>query len=152
MKSFEFPTEPHRSAAEAEQEHFLNIQAIDTLLIVSFSAGAQVAESDLDLAIWATTATSHSEMREIFQKRVSYSANIPSVLRFRQSSSFAHIHLDIMDGKHVPGVIKQVEKCLNKPALYPKTPPILSISNIERSEINEKAIMLPELLMKISDE
>jgi len=45
-----------------------------------------------------------------------------------------------------------MEKCLNKPALYPKLPPILSLSNIERSEINEKAIMPPELLMKISDE
>lgn len=41
---------------------------------------------------------------------------------------------------------EQVVKWLNKPDLYPKLSPILSISNIESKEINNKAIMLRELL------
>ena len=41
---------------------------------------------------------------------------------------------------------EQVVKWLGKPALYPKLSPILSISNIESDEINDKARMLRELL------
>jgi len=47
---------------------------------------------------------------------------------------------------------EQIVKWLNKPRLYPKLLPILSISNIESNEISEKATMLRELLMKIADE
>lgn len=41
---------------------------------------------------------------------------------------------------------EQIEKWLNKPALYPKLSKILSVSNIESNEINEKAILLRKLL------
>ena len=41
---------------------------------------------------------------------------------------------------------EQVVKWLNKPDLYPKLSPILSISNIESNEINDKAKMLRDLL------
>jgi len=40
----------------------------------------------------------------------------------------------------------QIVNWLNKPDLYPKLSPILSISNIEGNEINDKAKMLRELL------
>jgi predicted nucleotidyltransferase len=40
----------------------------------------------------------------------------------------------------------QVVNCLNKPELYPKLSPILSIRNIESNEINDKAKMLRKLL------
>ncbi len=43
-------------------------------------------------------------------------------------------------------ISEQVGKWLNKPNLYPKLSPILSVSNIESIEINEKAKMLRELL------
>ncbi len=46
---------------------------------------------------------------------------------------------------------EQVVKWLNKPDLYPKLPPILSVSNIESNEINEKAGMLRELLDHVTD-
>ncbi len=46
---------------------------------------------------------------------------------------------------------EQVLKWLNKPALYPKLSPILSISNIESDEINEKAKMLRELLNDVAN-
>jgi hypothetical protein len=46
----------------------------------------------------------------------------------------------------------QVVNCLNKPDLYRNLSPILSISNIESNEINDKAIMLRELLNDLKNE
>jgi hypothetical protein len=218
-----------------------------------------VAESDLDLAILVAPDTSDTEMKKMLAAWLSYSANATAIAKFRQSSPFAHIHLDIIDGKYVPGIIdagepidyfeveignqicysapmsaagsyfqelkqrwlpyydddlrvrrlsavksacnydldhipflinrqlyfhafyilteafrkylqaifmtnkiypisynkwirEQIVKWLNKPGVYPKLSPILSVSNIESKEINEKAIMLRELLTKITDE
>ena len=45
-------------------------------------------------------------------------------------------------------IMEQVVKWLNKPDLYPKLSPILSISNIESNEINDKA---KDLRMLLSD-
>jgi len=47
---------------------------------------------------------------------------------------------------------EQVVKWLNKPALYPKLPPILSVTNIESNEINDKAKMLRGLLHNLTNE
>jgi hypothetical protein len=47
---------------------------------------------------------------------------------------------------------EQIVKWLSKPELYPKLSPILSVSNIESNEINEKAKMLAELLMNVTNE
>lgn len=46
---------------------------------------------------------------------------------------------------------EQIVKWLNMPDLYPKLSPILSVSNIESSESNDKAIMLRELLLDITN-
>jgi predicted nucleotidyltransferase len=46
---------------------------------------------------------------------------------------------------------EQVVKWLNKPDLYPKLSLILSVSNIESNEINEKARMLRALLDKLTN-
>ena len=45
---------------------------------------------------------------------------------------------------------EQVVKWLNKPDLYPKLSPILSISNIESNQINDKVKMLRELLNNLN--
>ena len=47
---------------------------------------------------------------------------------------------------------EQVVKWLNKPELYPKLSPILSVSNIESNEINDKVKMLRELLNNLTNE
>jgi predicted nucleotidyltransferase len=47
---------------------------------------------------------------------------------------------------------EQIVKWLNKPDLYPNLSPILSVSNIESSQINDKAIMLRKLLNNLMDE
>jgi predicted nucleotidyltransferase len=260
MPSLEFPTKLHHDAAETANEYFLTISTVDTVLIVNSCArGQAVAESDLDLAILVTPGTSSHEMKKMDAAWLSYSANAPAILKFRQSSPFAHIHLDIIDGKYIPGIIdagepidyfeveignqlhysvpmttagsyfqelkqrwlpyynddlrlqrlsavknacnydldhipflinrelyfhafyilteafrkylqaifmtnkiypisynkwikEQIVKWLNKPGLYPKLLPILSITNIESNETTEKAIILRELLTKITDE
>lgn len=43
----------------------------------------------------------------------------------------------------------QVVNLINKPDLYPKLAPILSVSNIESNEINDKAKMIRELLIDL---
>lgn len=43
----------------------------------------------------------------------------------------------------------QFESLLNQPDLYPKLAPVLSVSNLESNEINDKAAMLRDLLNKI---
>jgi predicted nucleotidyltransferase len=260
MSSLEFPTKLHRDAAEAAKEYFFNIPTVDTVLVVNSCArGQAVAESDLDMAILVTPGTSSNERADMYAAWLAYSTSVPAIYTFRQSSPFAHLHLDIIDGTYVPGVIEagepidyfeveignqicysaamgtpgsyfhelkqrwlpyydndlrvqrlsavqhtciydldhipllikrelyfhafnilveafrkylqaiflvnktypiaynkwikeQVEKWLNKPALYRKLLPILSISNFESNEINEKATMLRGLLKKITDE
>jgi hypothetical protein len=44
----------------------------------------------------------------------------------------------------------QIVNVLNQPELYPKLSPILSVSNIESNEINNKVIMLRELLADLT--
>lgn len=260
MSSLEFPTKLHYDAAETANEYFLDMLAVDTVLVVNSCArGQAVAESDLDLAILVQRGTSDHEMKKMLTGWQSYSANAPAILKFRQSSPFAHVHLDVIEGKYMPGIIdagepidyfeveignqifysvplttagsyfqelkqrwlpyyddevrisrlsavknacnydldhipflikrelyfhafytlveafrkylqaifmtnkiypisynkwikEQIVKWLDKPGLYPKLLPILSITNIESNEVNEKAIKLRELLMKIADE
>lgn len=47
---------------------------------------------------------------------------------------------------------EQVVKWLNKPNLYPKLSPILSVNNIESNDINDKAKMLRERLDNLTNE
>ena len=47
---------------------------------------------------------------------------------------------------------EQIVKWLNKPDLYPRLPPILSVSNIESDEINNKAKMLRDLLNSLESD
>jgi len=47
---------------------------------------------------------------------------------------------------------EQIVKSLNKPDLYPRLPPILSVRNIESDEISSKAQMLRELLSSLPND
>jgi len=107
MTSFlEFPTKLHHEAAETAKEYFLNIPAIDTVLVVNSCArGTAIAESDLDLAILVKPGTSKHQMTTIDAAWLSYSVKTPAIMKFRESSPFAHIHLDVIDGKYTPGII-----------------------------------------------
>ena len=253
-----FPTKLHQDTAELVRDHFLEIPNVDTVLVVNSCArGKAVPESDLDLAILVKPDTTPAEIKNIEHAWRMYSEKQPTFLKYKQSSQFAHLHLDIIDGNyrpaniekgepidyfeieignqicysapmnnagfyfqelqikwlpyyneelrlqrlqttknacnydldHIPFFIKrqlyfqafdilgkafqeylqvlfianktypiaynkwikeQVVKWLNKPGLYPKLSPILSISNIESNEINDKAKDLRKLLNNLA--
>ena len=255
-----FPTKLHQDTAELTRDYFLKNSNVDTVLVVNSCArGQAVPESDLDFAILAKPGTPVNELKNIHTGWLTYSANQPTVLNYKQLTPFAHLHLDIIDGNYVPAIIEagepidyfeieignqicysavmgtagsyfkelqkkwlpyynndlrlqrlamtrnacnydldhipffikrglyfqafdilckafqeylqalfianktypiaynkwireQVVKWLNKPTLYPKLSPILSVCNIESKEVNEKAKMLRELLINVTNE
>jgi hypothetical protein len=255
-----FPTKLHQNTAELIRDYFLTISSVDTVLIVNSCArGKATPESDLDLAILVNPDITATEIKNIDTAWSTYSVNQPTLLNYKQSTPFAHIHLDIIDGNYKPTILEvggpidyfeieignqicyaapmgnvgyyfqelqnkwlpyydndlrlkrltmalnacnydldhipffinrclyfqafdilckafqeylqalfianqtypiaynkwikeQVAEWLNKPELYPKLSPILSVSNIESNEINAKAKMLRELLINVTNE
>jgi predicted nucleotidyltransferase len=255
-----FPTKLHQNTAELIRDYFLTISNVDTVLVVNSCARGQAApESDLDFAILVTPGTTANEIKNIHTAWLTYSAGQSVFLKYKQSTPFANLHLDIIDGNYIPTRIEvgepidyfeieignqicysapmdnagsyfqelqkkwlpyynndlrlqrltmtynacaydldhipffinralyfqafdilwkafqeylqalfianrtypiaynkwineQVIKWLRKPDLYPKLSPILSVSNIESDEINEKAKRLRELLINVKIE
>jgi Nucleotidyltransferase domain len=255
-----FPTTLHQDTALFVRDYFLSISKTDTVLVVNSCARGQATpESDLDFAILVKPGTTRDQIKIMENDWQTYSKTHPTVLKYKQSNSFAHLHLDIIDGNYIPAIIElgepldhfeieignqicyaapmdlqgahfeqlqkkwlpyyneelrfqrlimtrnacnydldhipffikrslyfqafdilckafreylqtlfitnrtypiaynkwikeQIIKWLCKPSLYPKLSPILSVSNIESDEINEKAIMLRELLNKLAIE
>ena len=249
-----FPTLLHRDVARLVNDYFLSLSKVDTVLVVNSCArGNAVPESDLDFAILVKPDTTPAEIKNIETAWRIYSTSQPVIIKYKQSTPFAHLHLDIIDGNYTPAIqevggaldlfeieignqicysapfeiigpyfrelqarwlpyyneslrlqrlrmakdactydldyipifIKrqlyfqafdilckafqeylqalfiankvypiaynkwireQTTKWLNKPDLYPDLPPILSVSNIESDEINNKAQMLRKLL------
>lgn len=249
-----FPTNLHKNVAEIVRDYFLDISKVDTFLVVNSCArGFAVPESDLDFAVLVKSGTMSDEKFEMENNWRIFSSNQPEIIKYKQSSLFAHLHLDIIDGNykpttieagepadcfeleignqicysavmdnagsyfielqekwlpyydeklrlqrltmlekacaydlnHIPIYVKrglyfqafdilckafqeylqtlfiankiypvaynkwikeQVVNWLNKPDLYPRLSPILSVSNIESDEINNKAYLLQELL------
>lgn len=254
ISNLNFPTELHYHSAELVRDYFLAVPNVDTVLVVNSCArGKAVPESDLDFAILVKPGTTAAEIKNLEHAWQIYSEKQPSLLKYKQLSQFAHLHLDIIDGNYRPTNVKngepidyfeveignqicysapfnnegfyfqqlqkkwlpyydeelrlhriqttteacrydlehillcvkrelffqafhklneafqkylqalfianktypiaynkwikeQVVKWLNKPDLYPKLPPILSIRDIESDQINERAEMLYELL------
>jgi predicted nucleotidyltransferase len=255
-----FPTKLHQDTAELIRDYFLTISSVDTVLVVNSCArGQAVPESDLDFAILVKPNTEANEIKNIHTAWLTYSTTQPTFLKYKQSTPFAHLHLDIIDGNYVPTIIEvgepidyfeieignqicysapmggagayfgelqkkwlpyyndelrlqrlsmlqnacnydldhipffikrglyfqafdilckafqeylqtvfivnkvypiaynkwireQVVQWLNKPYLYPKLSPVLSVNNIESNEINRKVKMLRELLMNVTNE
>jgi len=249
-----FPTLLHQHSAELIRDYFLRISIVDTVLLVNSCArGHGVPESDLDFAILVKPGTLPGELDDLNRSWQTYVDTQSTLAKFKQSHQFAHIHLDIIEGRYIPTILEvgvasdffeieignhicysapmgdagsyfnslqekwlpyygeelrlqrltmtrkaceydlnhipffikrglyfqafdilykafqeylqtlfiankvypiaynkwirqQVVEWLNRPDLYPRLSPILSISNIESNEINDKAEMLRELL------
>jgi predicted nucleotidyltransferase len=250
-----FPTKLHQDTAELVRDYFMPIPGVDTVLVVNSCArGQAVPESDLDFAILTKPTTTSTEIIDIERSWQNYLQTQPTFLKYKQSTQFAHLHLDVITGNykpaenlgngepidyfeieignqicysapmdnpgpyfkelqskwlpyyseelrlrrlamsrdacqydldHIPFFVKrelyfqafdilckafqeylqtlfiankvypiaynkwikeQIVKRLNMPGLYPKLPPILSVSNMESDEIIEKARMLRQLL------
>lgn len=254
-----FPTPLHRDTAELARDYFSTIPGVDTVLVVNSCArGRAVPESDLDFAILMQAGLTAADGEKMEQAWKTYAETHPTFLKYRQSSPFAHLHLDVIHGNYTPffagkgepidyfeveignqicyaapmgpvgphftalqekwlpyydeelrlqrfnmakdacaydldhiplfvqrrlhfqafdilckafqeflqtlfichkvyplaynkWIKEQVAEWLNKPALYARLPPILSVTNIETEEINAKAAMLRELLTGLNN-
>jgi predicted nucleotidyltransferase len=105
-----FPTKMHQDSAEIIRDYFLAIPNVDTVLVVNSCArGKAVPESDLDFAILVKPDTVAAEIKNIEQAWRIYSEKQPTFLKYKQSSQFAHLHLDIIEGNYRPANVEKGE-------------------------------------------
>ena len=103
ISNLRFPTKLHQDSAELIRDYFLAIPHVDTVLVVNSCArGKAVPESDLDFAILVNPDTSPDEIKIIEHVWRTYAEEQPTFLKYKQSSQFAHLHLDIIDGRYIP--------------------------------------------------
>jgi predicted nucleotidyltransferase len=103
MTEINFPTDLHRTATIASTNFFLNDLNVDTILLVnSLARGKATAESDIDMAILVIARTSATERIRLERVWEAFTYSDPTLIQFRMSSRFAHIHLDIFDGDYKP--------------------------------------------------
>jgi hypothetical protein len=102
-----FPTILHEDAAELVRDYFLSIPNVDTVLVVNSCArGQAVPESDLDFAVLVKPETTPTEIETIGTAWLNYSVRQPTFLKYKKSNQFAHLHLDIIDGRYTPTVLE----------------------------------------------
>src|SRR5436190_17124654 len=102
-----FPTLLHQDAAMAAAQYFLNIENVDSILVVNSCArGLATPESDLDMAILVKPGTTADDMKVIERAWQTYARSNEAISSYRQSNQFAHLHLDIIDGNYVPALIE----------------------------------------------
>lgn len=102
-----FPTRLHQAAAGAVGDYFLTVPNVDTVLVVNSCArGQAVRESDLDFAILVEPGTSPARISNIENSWRIYSETQSTLIKYKQSNQFAHLHLDIIDGNYIPLNIK----------------------------------------------
>jgi predicted nucleotidyltransferase len=102
-----FPTSLHQDSAELIRDYFLRIPNVDTVLVVNSCArGQAVPESDLDFAILVKPDTSAAEIENLMSVLQSYANTQSTLLKYKQSNQFAHLHLDIIDGSYTPAILE----------------------------------------------
>jgi predicted nucleotidyltransferase len=103
MTEINFPTDLHKRATIVLTEFFLDQLNVDTILLVnSLATGNATPDSDIDVAVLVparTTATETVRLERVWEE---FSHSDPTLIQFRMSSRFAHIHLDIFDGDYKP--------------------------------------------------
>jgi predicted nucleotidyltransferase len=98
-----FPTKLHQDAAELIRDYFMAIPGVDTVLVVNSCArGQAVPESDLDFAILVEPEIRPDERRNMENAWQIYSQTQKTILKYKQSHRFAHLHLDIIAGNYEP--------------------------------------------------
>jgi hypothetical protein len=105
-----FPTPLHQDAAEIISNYFLKDRRVDTVLLVNSCARGQgVSESDLDMAILANPGIPVRELEDMETGWQTFSQTHATLLDFRRSGPFAHLHVDIITGEYRPGVLEAGE-------------------------------------------
>ena len=102
-----FPTSLHADSAAVIHNYFLQIPSVDTVLVVNSCArGQAVAESDLDFAILVKPQNSLARREELLSDCFNFFDCHPAIIKYKQSSRFAHLHLDIIGGNYMPTVLE----------------------------------------------
>jgi predicted nucleotidyltransferase len=102
-----FPTQLHRQAAEIARNYFSAIPAVDTILITNSCArGQALPESDLDMAILLSPGTNSSEIIEMERAWLHFANRQPVITAYKNSSLYAHLHLDIITGQYDPAPVE----------------------------------------------
>jgi predicted nucleotidyltransferase len=102
---FDFPTTLHHDVAALVEGFFAAHAVVDTVLVVNSCArGKATAESDLDMAVLTHETDSAADARGLESSWRDYAAAQSLVRRFLQSGRFAHVHVDIFDGRFSPPV------------------------------------------------
>src|SRR5450432_4007139 len=105
-----FPTQMHQDAGEIIRDYFMSTPGIDTVLVVNSCArGEAVPESDLDFAILIKPEITKAESGIIESSWRVFSESQPTLLKYKQSGPFAHLHLDIIDGNYIPTIFEPGE-------------------------------------------
>jgi predicted nucleotidyltransferase len=101
--SFSFPTTLHQETAEITRDYFQNIPEVDTILVTNSCArGQAIPESDLDMAILVQPDTESNKISEIENSWNKFSKTQPTINNYRDSSPYAHLHVDVITGKYAP--------------------------------------------------
>jgi hypothetical protein len=104
-----FPTKLHQDAAEIVRTYFKNVPETDTVLVVNSCArGQALAESDLDFAILVSPETAADRINIIHTDWQTFSGSQPAILKYN-SNPYAHLHLDIIEGKYTPAILEPGE-------------------------------------------
>jgi predicted nucleotidyltransferase len=105
-----FPTKLHQDAAEIVKDYFKNVGGIDTILVVNSCArGQAVPESDLDFAILVSPEINATQINVIITAWQTFSVSQPVILKYKQSNSYAHLHLDVIEGNYIPAFLEPGE-------------------------------------------
>lgn len=105
MKKIAFPTELHRQATEAIKDFFLEQLNIDTILLLnSLARGKAKPESDIDIAILVSQATTIKEKIRLESTWKDFLDSNLTLTLYRNSDKFAQVHLDIIDGIFEPAI------------------------------------------------
>ena len=100
-----FPTSLHEEIADLSRTFLVGQPCVDTVLVVNSCArGRAVPGSDLDLAALVTSGTDTAEWQRLETLWRQHLENQPTVLRFRRTSPFAQVHIDVFSGSFEPPV------------------------------------------------
>lgn len=98
-----FPTTLHQDAAGVVLNYFLPLQQVDSVLVVNSCArGQSVPESDLDIAILIKPSTTSADIKNIYEDWINHSSAQPIIQQYKRSGPYAHLHLDLIDGRYIP--------------------------------------------------
>lgn len=104
-----FPTVLHAEAAKAVNDFFVQFQ-VDTVLIVNSCArGHASAESDLDMAILVEKNYSLEQQEILNQQWIAFANENSTINKYKNSSLFAHLHVEIINGTYNAGIIQNGE-------------------------------------------